>query len=123
LWKKYFKFGPLIIAVNLIHTDLQDRANGADQDSDAMFVTNQEGIVQHGKLCYEHYPTIVNNIPKEKNIYGSTLFDFAQVDNKLAAAQLAIGESSNLAQLILSYSYNFTEQKYKDYVCSLSVLA
>lgn len=49
--------------------------------------------------------------------------DFAEVDNKLAAAQLAIGESSNLAQLALTYTYNFSDQKYSDAVCILSVLA
>jgi hypothetical protein len=45
------------------------------------------------------------------------------MDNKLSHAQLAIGESSNLAQIALTYSHNFTEQKYKDIVCILSVLA
>ena len=30
---RYFKFGNLIIAVNMIHTDAQDRGNGSDQDS------------------------------------------------------------------------------------------
>ena len=34
-----------------------------------------------------------------------------------------IGSSSNLAALSLTYSYNFTDQKYQDYVCILSVLA
>jgi hypothetical protein len=41
----------------------------------------------------------------------------------LAAAQLAIGESSNLAQICLTYTYNFEDQKFDDYVCILSVLA
>lgn len=36
---------------------------------------------------------------------------------------MAIGESSNLAQLALSYSYNFKDNKYKDYVCVLAVIA
>ena len=49
--------------------------------------------------------------------------DFANIDNKLGAAQLAIGESSNLAQLSLSYTYNFDDKKYDDYVCILSVVA
>ena len=49
---------------------------------------------------------------------------YAEIDNNLAASQSAIGESSNLAQLALTYSYSFPdEQKYKDYVCILSVLA
>ena len=49
--------------------------------------------------------------------------DFAKVDNGLAASQLAIGESSNLAQIALTYTYNFEDRKYQDYVCILSVIA
>ncbi len=71
----------------------------------------------------ENYLTIENNIPKEKNHYGSSLEDFAEVDNKLAAANSAIGESSNLAQLALTYTYNFDDAKYQNIVCILSVLA
>ena len=51
------------------------------------------------------------------------MLNYALIDNKLASAQMAIGESSNLAQLALSYSYNFKDKKYSDYVCVLSVLA
>jgi len=122
-WDKYFKFGKQIIAINMIGTDFQDRNNGSDQDSDSLYVTNQPDIVTYAKHCYQHYPTIVNNIPKEKNNYDLSLENFAIIDNTLAAAQLAIGESSNLAQICLTYTYNFDDQKYKDYVCILSVLA
>lgn len=120
---KYFQFGKQIIAVNMIGTDFQDRNNGADQDSDSLYVTNQPDIVTYSKYCYENYPTIVNNIPKEKNSYSLSLENYAAIDNNLSAAQLAIGESSNLAQVCLTYTYNFEDQKYKDYVCILSVLA
>lgn len=120
---RYFKFGKQIIAVNLIGTDFQDRNNGADQDSDSLYVTNQSSIVEYARCCYLHYPTIVNNIPKEKNSYSLSLENYAMIDNNLAAAQLAIGESSNLAQICLTYTYNFDDQKYKNYVCILSVLA
>lgn len=121
--KKYFNFGEQIIAVNMIHTDFQDRNNGADQDSDSLYTTNQPDIVEYAKYCYLNYPTIVNNIPKEKNSYDNTLLNFAKIDNNLAAAQRAIGESSNLAQICLTYTYNFNDKKYDDYVCILSVLA
>ncbi len=120
---KYFQFGKQIIAVNMINTDFQDRNNGADQDSDSLYVTNQPDIVEYSKYCYKNYPTIVNNIPKEKNSYDLSLENFANIDNNLAAAQLAIGESSNLAQVCLTYTYNFEDSKYDDYVCILSVLA
>ena len=120
---KYFNIGKNCIAVNMVHTDFQDKNNGSDMDSDSIYTTNQKDIVAHAKYCVEHYPTIVNNIPKEKNNYSSSLEDFAKIDNKLAASQMSIGSSSNLAQIALSYSYTFPNQKYKDYVCILSVLA
>ena len=92
-------------------------------DSDSIYTTNQPDIVAHAKYCVEHYPTIENNIPKESNHYDNTMLDKAIVDNKLAAANLAIGESSNLAQLCLTYTYNFDDIKYYHYTCILSVLA
>lgn len=95
----------------------------ADQDSDSIYTTNQLQIVEHAKYCCENYPTIVNNIPKDSNIYNNTMEDFAKLDNKLSASQLDIGESSNLAQLAQTYDCTFDEQKYKDYICILSVLA
>lgn len=120
---KYFNLGKQIIAVNMIHTDFQDRNNGSDMDSDAIYTTNQPDIVDYAKYCYLNYPTIVNNIPKSTKKYDNTLENCAEIDNNLASAQKAIGRSSNLAQLDQTYTYNFKDQKYIDYVCILSVLA
>ena len=92
-------------------------------DSDSIYTTNQPDIVAHAKYCMAAYPTIVNCIPKEKNIYNNRPEDYAKIDNRLAASQVAIGQSSNLAQIALTYTYNFKEQKYNDYVCILSVVA
>ena len=122
-FKKYFNIGRNCIAVNLINTDFQDRNNGSDQDSDSIYVTNESSIVVHAKNCVINYPTIVNNIPNEKNIYDNSLQSFAMIDNKLAASQANIGGSSNLAQICQSYSYSFPDKKYKDYTCILAVLA
>ena len=123
LIKKYFTFGRLVIAVNCNHTDFEDRNNGSDFDSDTIYVTNQKDIVQRAKYCYVHYPTIINNIPQSKKHYDNTLKSFADIDNTLAKAQTAIGESSNIAQIALTYTYNFDDVKYRDYMCILSVLA
>lgn len=122
-FKKYFNFGKQIIAVNMNGTDVQDRGNGLDMDSDFFLGTNQPDIVEHARQCYLKYPTIVNNIPKENNIYNNTMDDFALIDNNLAKSQTDIGESSNLAQIAQTYECNFPKQKYSDYVCILSVLA
>ena len=120
---KYFNLGKNCIATNNIHTDFQDRNNGSDTDSDFLLVTNQSQIVECAKYSVLNYPTIVNNIPKEKNQYSNIMSDYALVDNNLATSSFIIGESSNLAQIALTYTYNFDDQKYKDYVCILSVLA
>lgn len=123
LFKKYFNLGKQILAINVNGTDFQDRNNGCDFDSDFGYTTNQPDIVEHAKRCYLEYPTIVNNIPKDKNVYNNTLSDFAKVDSLLAESQTDIGESSNLAQIAQTYACNFTDQKFQDYVCILSVLA
>ncbi len=123
IFYKYFNFGRQVIAINMNGTDAQDRANGMDMDSDFGFTTNQPKIVEHAKKCYLNYATIVNNIPKEKNIYSNTMSDYAKIDNCLAKSQTDIGESSNLAQIAQTYSYNFNDPKYDDYTCILSVLA
>ena len=120
---KYFVFGEQIIAINMIGTDFQDRNNGSDQDSDSIYTTNQKDIVEYAKCCYENYPTIVNNIPKEKNSYTNELINYAIIDNNLQSANMAIGLSSNLAQLEQTYAYTFGDKKYQDYTCILSVLA
>lgn len=122
-FERYFDFGKQIVAVNVIHTDFCDRNNGSDFDSDTIYTTNQPDIVKHAKMCVKNYPTIVNNIPKSSNHYHNTPENFALIDNILARSQLMIGLSSNLAQICLSYTYNFDDQKYDDYVCTLSVLA
>lgn len=119
----YFPLGRQIIAVNLIGTDFQARNNGSDQDSDSIYVTDQEAVVAWARKCVDLYPTIDNNIPKDTNVYHNNPHDFAAVDTKIASANMAIGESSNLAQLCLTYGFNFPDQKYKDYACILAVLA
>lgn len=122
--EKYFNFSNNIIAINMIGTDAQDRANGMDMDSDFGYTTNQIDIVEHARKCYVDYPTIVNNIPKESNHYNNTMDDYALVDNLLSKSQTDIGESSNLAQIAQTYASSFPQEtRYDDYVSILSVLA
>ncbi len=121
--KKYFNFGKQVIAVNMIGTDFQDRNNGSDQDSDFGYTTNQKDIVGYARECYLNFPTIVNNIPKEKTEYSNAPDDYAKMDNSLARSQIDIGEASNLAQIAQTYAGGLDNPKYNDYVCILSVLA
>ena len=68
----------------------------------------------------------MNNIPKDKNKYNNDLKSFAIVDNKLGSSQRVIGESSNIAQIALSYSMSTEGDERvhnENAVCVLSVLA
>ena len=121
--EKYFNLGRQCIAINMNGTDAQDRNNGMDMDSDSGYTTNQKDIVKHAKKCYTTSPTIVNLIPRDPKKYNKTMDDYALIDNNLANSQLDIGLSSNLAQIARTYSCNFDDKKYIDYVCILSVLA
>lgn len=120
---KYFNLGRQCIAINMNGTDAQDRNNGMDMDSDSGYTTNQPDIVQHAKKCYSNHPTIVNLIPRDSKKYNRSMDEYALIDNNLANSQLDIGLSSNLAQIARTYSCNFNDEKYVDYVCILSVLA
>ena len=125
---KYFTFTSNIMAVNCINTDVQDRNNGEDFDSDFNLVTNNAVIVEGAKESLK-YPTIVNAINKSTKKYNNTMKDLARIDSGLAEAKYAIGLSSNLAQLALSWYWlahknnSDDEQELADIVCILSVLA
>lgn len=124
---RYFPFSDNIIAINCIGTDVQDRLNGADFDSDFALVTNNKIIVKAAKECYQNFPTIYNAIPKSNKSYNNTLKDYAKMDNSLSEARVAIGVSSNLAQLAMSYYWGekneiFKKQQKNNFII-LSVLA
>ena len=130
--KKYFEFSKNIMAVNCIETDVQDRMNGEDFDSDFNLVTNHPTIVECAKRCYEEYPTIVNALKESGITYNNTKSDYANMDNKFSGTQMGIGWSSNLAQLAMTYYWteklkdnpneNMLKELYDNFII-LSVLA
>ena len=136
--RKYFKeFGKQIIAVNMVGNDFQCRNSGSDQDSDFIYCTNQKQIVECASKYYKDYETIINDVAestgnkddsellKKYNKKDYLDVKYALKDYILSNAQMAIGESSNLAQLCLTYSYSNPDKKkyYEKYVVLLSVIA
>lgn len=101
--QKYFRFSKNIVAINCIRTDIQDRANGMDEDSDFMLFTNHHTIVTCAKQCYKEYPTVVNALQESGITYNNTMTDYANMDNKFSGSKMGIGWSSNLAQLAMTY--------------------
>ncbi len=105
---KYFPdLGKEIVVINGIGTDVQDRLNSQDLDSDTIYTTNQPEMAELAHKAYIEYPTIVNDIPKSTNSdYDKSMMSFANMDNKIANAQSDTGVSSNIAQLALSYWFD-----------------
>ena len=108
--KRYFEFSKNILAVNCIGTDIQDRANGMDFDSDFMLVTNQPTMVACAAKCYLEYPTIVNALKESGISYRNTKLDYAKMDSKFSKSRMGIGYSSNLAQLAMTYYWTETQK-------------
>lgn len=104
---KYFDFSKNIIAVNCIGTDVQSRLNGADFDSDFIFATDHPALVKCAKKCYKEYPTIVNALNESGLTYDNTMEEYARMDNKFSKSRRGIGESSNLAQLAMTYYWTY----------------
>lgn len=104
----YFpKLGDNIIIINGIGSDVQERMNSQDLDSDSCYVTNQTDIVNLAKKAYTEYSTIVNEIPLTGvSAYSKDMASYATMDNKIASGQDDVGSSSNIAQLALSYYYD-----------------
>lgn len=121
--RRYFKVSKNIMFVNCIHTDIQDRANGCDFDSDFFFVTNNNVMVQSAKVAYKKYPTIVNKLKESGLTYKNTMKEYARMDNKFAKSRIGIGESSNLAQLAMTYYWTEPTRELYDNFVILSVLA
>ena len=117
LMEKYFEFSDNIMAVNCIHTDIQDRMNGEDFDSDFNFVTNQPEMVEAARIAYRDFPTVVNEIPESGLSYDNTMAEYARMDTQMQNAQKAIGGSSDTAQLSQSYYWDKVSRNEYDDEC------
>ena len=123
-FNKYFgKLSKNIVVVNSIETEIQDRANSMDFDSDFVLLSNDTVLVSLAKKAYTEYPTIVNNIHKKSLSYCDTWEERAKIDNKFAELQNIVGEATNLAQIALSYYWDKPSKEYYDAFVILSVLA
>ena len=107
LLRKYFpKLGKNVIVINGIKTDVQDRLNGQDLDTDGVYATIQPDMVELAKEAYEKFPTIINKVPKSAKEYDKSMESHAQMDTGIAVSQVAIGTASDVAQLALSYWFD-----------------
>ncbi len=108
--RKYFPdLGKNVIVINGIGTDVQDRLNSQDLDSDSIYATSQPDIVELARKAYMEYPTIINKVPlKGSREYSMSMDSFAEMDHTIHRGQTDVGYASNLAQLALSYWFEET---------------
>ena len=126
LLRKYFpKLGKNVIVINGIGTDVQERLNSQDLDSDTIYATNQADIVELAKKAYVDFPTIKNAIPPKTKGYINNMDSYAEMDSAISSSQQDIGTSSNIAQLALSYWFDggCSDEELEDIFVICSVLA
>ena len=127
---RYFNLTPNIICVNAIESNIQQRLNGCDYDSDSMLVTNDPWIIAGVTGCYNILKVPVCKAePIGKTDYENTPRSLAALDQTIAKNK--IGEIVNLSQFLncLLWDGLFTEQGehhpmdiYHD-ICILAVLS
>ena len=127
---EYFNLTDDIICVNAIGSNLQQRLNGCDYDSDTMLVTNDEILIDGVKLCYEDLHVPVCKVdPIGKAEYSSSATDLARLDR--AIAENEIGNIINLSQFLnCLFWHNLMEGVYLEElkplyleICKLAVLS
>lgn len=122
---RYFpSLGENVIAVNGIGTDIQSRLNGCDYDTDFAYVTSQPDMAELARDAYRDFPTVINAIPSLKCTYRKDMDSFAKMDSRLAKSQMAVGRSTNVAQLALSFFFeDGTDERLMQIASILAVLA
>ena len=114
---RYFNLTPNIICVNAIESNIQQRLNGCDYDSDSMLVTNDPWIIAGVTSCYNILKVPVCKAePIGKTDYENTPKSLAKLDQTIAKNK--IGEIVNLSQFLncLLWDSLFREDEACDYV-------
>lgn len=101
---EYMGVSENIVIINSIESDIMDRANGMDFDSDTLLLSSNDILVEKAKFCEENFPTpICRIVPTEKERYYC-MDDFIDCDKVIADAK--IGEIVDLSQLLQSYYHD-----------------
>ena len=129
---KYFNLGDgaNIVCVNAIKSNIQQRLNGCDYDSDSMLITNDPTLLKSAKENYERFAVPFCDVPGGTNrVYSTSPEDLAALDVQISENR--IGEIVNLSQFLNSlywdkintgYTHASLEGLYTD-ICKLAVLS
>lgn len=125
--KNYFNLSKEIVCVNAINSNIQQRLNGCDYDSDTMLMTDDELLIKTARKHYDKFLVPTNMVESRKIKRKFTNAEKADLDIKTAVNK--IGEVVNLSQDLNSLYWDFLhdgaeeqdlEEIYKD-ICILAV--
>jgi hypothetical protein len=128
---KYFNLGSAcsVVCVNAIRSNLQQRLNGCDYDSDSMLITNNPILRDVASKNYDHFLVpYCDVLPEGKVSYTTSHEDLSELDVKIAENK--IGEIVNLSQFLNSLYWDRLssgdveelDTLYAD-ICKLAVLS
>jgi len=86
---RYFNLTKNIIIINSYDSDIYNRLQGADLDSDFAFVTNNSIIVDKAKEC-QKWLTPVNGVPADKRLRKFNAKEKSVVDKKISCNTIGI---------------------------------
>ena len=130
--KKYFNLGKAqaIVCVNAIHSNIQQRLNGCDYDSDTMLVTNNHNLWRVAYLNYGKFGVPVCTVESiGSKTYTTAPEHLAELDMNISENR--IGEIVNLSQFLNSLywdsisngaTHEQLQELYVD-ICKLAVLS
>ena len=127
---KYFNLSREIVCVNAIKSNIQQRLNGCDYDSDTMLLTDNNILAEAAKKRKGEFLVPVLDVPSSRKQYKNTAGDKALLDHSIA--QNKIGEIINRSQLLNSIywqrhardsrSIGYLQEAYED-ICILAVMS
>lgn len=100
----YMKLSDNIIVVNSIESDIMERASGMDYDSDQLWISSNELLVEKAKYCEEHFLTPVNQISKEDCNKHDVIEDLAKTDDQISKGK--VGDIVNVGEILLAYYWH-----------------
>jgi hypothetical protein len=129
--EKYFNLGVArsIVCVNAIQSNLQQRLNGCDYDSNSMLITNNAILLRTAKENYDNFPVPYCDVPPGGKVtYTTAPEDLSELDVKISENK--IGEIVNLSQFLNSLYWDKLSrgereglaELYAD-ICKLAVLS
>ena len=93
---RYFNLTDEIVCINSVGENILERLSGADFDSDAMIVTDNEILIRAARKYYDLFKVPVNQVKAQKVARRYTAGDKADLDFKTSDNK--IGEIVNLSQ-------------------------